>query len=236
MLGCMWQQMRKMLSRLFPCRAGCGRDVPALMLGLAVLLTIAPAQAAGESARPPSPAAHPIIGNAGNDRTGQPEGARQRADLLDGLFARLYLAEDEKTAALVADSIRKLLAEPESASAKVLMMQAERALKAGQTGIARHLLDLVTARWPNFAEGWYRRGLARFLEDDLEGALADLNRALASEPRHFEALMTKAAILQELKRPKEAKAAYERVLAIYPLLPAARDALKALRARLDQQI
>ncbi len=231
------RQRRERTRRRFQGRAA-GRRLHALAaaLTLAALPMIGPAQAKKAPALPEAPAGDAIIGKTGNGKVARPEGPRQRADLLDGLFAQLYLAEDEKTAAVVAQSIRELLARPESASAQVLMMQAERALKADQTGIARDLLDLVTRRWPDYAEGWYRRGLARFMDDDLEGALADLNRALALEPRHFEALMTKAAILQELKRLKEARDAYERVLAIYPLLPAARDALKELKLKLDQQI
>lgn len=215
------------------------RAIPGGLAGL-LLLTAAAAMPA-LAARSPSLPQPPAVAGSGqpdqfSGKAGGLSGEAQRRDLLDGLFARLYLAEDEKTAVAIAGSIRELLARPESASAQVLMMQAERALKADQPLIARHLLDLLTRRWPAFADGWFRRGVARFMMDDLNGALADLDRALALEPRHFEALMTKAAILEELKRLGEAREAYERVLAIYPRLPAARDALKALKLKLDQRI
>jgi tetratricopeptide (TPR) repeat protein len=70
---------------------------------------------------------------------------------------------------------------------------------------------------------------------DAEGALKDLDRVLELEPRHFEALFTKGAILEELKRPREAMAAYEAALAVWPGMGPAKRALHRLRLELDQE-
>ncbi len=161
---------------------------------------------------------------------------RSRADLLDGLFARLHQTDDPATATVIAQSIRDILSRPDSPSAAVLLTQADRAMKAGRADVARDLLDLLTERYPNFAEGWYRRALVRYLMEDRQGALADLDRTLSLEPRHFEAWMTKGTILQELKRPRDALTAFEAAHTIYPALKSASDAVRELHLKLDQQI
>ena len=174
--------------------------------------------------------------DAGKETRKTEDPGQSRADLLDSLFARLHQADDSATAAVIALSIRDILSRPDSPSAAVLLSQADRALKAGRIDVALDLLDLLTERYPEFAEGWYRRALARYLMEDRKGALADLDRTLALEPRHYEAWMTKGTILQELKRPREALTAFEAARTIYPALKAAQDAVRELRFKLDQQI
>jgi tetratricopeptide (TPR) repeat protein len=166
------------------------------------------------------------------DQAGEPS----RADLLDGLLARLYLAGDDPSARVIAGTIREIWANPKSASAGLLASQARKALKGGDAETALNILNLLVRRWPEFADGWRERAVTRFMAGDAKGALRDLDRALALEPRHFEALLTKAAILQELKRSREAMDAYEQVLGIYPGLEPARRALKALKLKMDQDV
>ncbi len=197
--------------------------VAAALLGVA----LCPAGAAG---RPPAP-----------DEGAAPEAPQEeelsRADLLDGLLARLHLAgEDAPEAQAVAKAVLRLWSRSGSASADFLIVQAARALKAGDAQTALRILDLVVWRWPAFAEGWRRRALARHAAGDPEGALEDLNETLAREPRHFRALFMKGVVLEELKRPAEAAAAYEEALSVYPGFAEARRALKDLRLRTDQPV
>ncbi len=158
-----------------------------------------------------------------------------RADLLDGLLARLHLAGDAPEAKAIARSIRELWAESGSPTADLLVLQAGKALKGDDAETALRILDLVVRRWPDYVEAWNRRAGTRYMMGDAKGALEDIERVLELEPRHFEALFMKGAILEELKRPREAMAAYEEVLAIWPGMEPAREALRKLRLELDQE-
>jgi len=59
-------------------------------------------------------------------------------------------------------------------------------------------------------------------------ALADLERALALEPRHFGALRGVGAVMQQLDRPELAWRAYQEVLALYPENAQVREAMEPL--------
>ena len=48
-------------------------------------------------------------------------------------------------------------------------------------------MDRVTALEPNWSEGWNRRATVFWLLPTRTIAIADLQRALVLEPRHFEA-------------------------------------------------
>ena len=158
-----------------------------------------------------------------------------RADLLDGLLARLYMAGEAPEAKAIARSIRELWAESGSPTADLLVLQAGKALKGNDAETALRILDLVVRRWPDYVEAWNRRAGTRYMMGDAGGALKDLDRVLELEPRHFEALFMKGAILEELKRPKEAMAAYEEALSVWPGMKPAKEALHRLRLELDQE-
>jgi len=159
-----------------------------------------------------------------------------RADLLDGLYARLYLAGDDPQAGVIARTIRELWVRAGTDTAVLLITQAKKAMKAGQGKLALRILDLVVRRWPDYAEGWNRRAVTRYMLGDARGALKDLDKVLALEPRHFEALFTRAAILQELKRRLAAMEACRAALLIYPGMKPAREVLRALELNLDRDI
>ncbi len=206
-----------------------------LLAGLSGFASASPAAVPGRDKgvavkKLPAPPATPERGG----KEGVAEKEPSKADLLDGLLARLRLAGDDPSAKVIAATIRQMWASPDSPSAGLLAAQARKALKAGDARTAVDILDLVVRRWPRFADAWRERAVARYMAGDAKGALRDLGRALEIEPRHFEALATKAAILQELKRPGAAMDAYEQVLAIYPGMTPARRALKALKLKNDQ--
>ena len=201
------------------------RRLTAALLALAAVTH--PAAGAGAPASPP-PA--PAAAEAAGAR------ALSRADLLDALFARLHRAKDAPEAKVIAASIRAIWARPASPGAELLITQADKALKAGHGETALRILSLVTRNWPGLAEGWRNRAVARYMMNDPQGALADLERALEIEPRHFEALFLKGAILQDMGRLRQALAAYEEVLLVYPGMKPAQQAARALRHKVDQPI
>jgi tetratricopeptide (TPR) repeat protein len=56
-------------------------------------------------------------------------------------------------------------------------------------------------------------------------SIADIERTLALEPRHYGALAGLAAILERLNRQEEALETWYRVLSVYPAMTSGQDAV-----------
>jgi tetratricopeptide (TPR) repeat protein len=80
------------------------------------------------------------------------------------------------------------------------------------------LLDKLVEDYPTYAEGWNQRATMRYLVNDLEGSLADIDKVLEFEPRHFGALSGRVLIY--LAQGKRALALKEMAtaLTIHPFL------------------
>lgn len=83
---------------------------------------------------------------------------------------------------------------------------------------AETAFDIAVRDAPDYAEGWNQRAFARFLRDNVDGALSDLERAVDLEPKHFGAWSGMFHILLQMGRTEVAYAALERAVAIHPWL------------------
>jgi tetratricopeptide (TPR) repeat protein len=86
---------------------------------------------------------------------------------------------------------------------------------------------------PDFAEGWNKRATVLWLVGDYDGSLADVDKTLALEPRHFGALAGLGHIYAALEREEEALAAYEKALAVNPHMPGIIASIEQLKQRLE---
>ncbi|SEC23664.1 Tetratricopeptide repeat-containing protein [Rhizobiales bacterium GAS191] len=150
---------------------------------------------------------------------------------LDGLFEKLKQAPDASSAAITSHAIAQRWAKSGSDTADLLMQRADAALAAGEQPLAIEILDRVLVIEPDWAEAWNRRATVFFLQEDLSRSAADIQEVLAREPRHFGALMGLGGILERIGDDRKALIAYQRVLAIYPLLPAAQKAVERLTVK-----
>jgi Flp pilus assembly protein TadD len=142
--------------------------------------------------------------------------AARKEPTLDELFADLAAAKEDRAASAIADRIQRRLASSGSATIDVLMGQAHAAIGADKLPVALDLLDAVTRLKPDFAEGWSRRAAVHYQRDDFGKALADLEHALALEPRDWRTLVGLATVLKTLDRQEAALKAYEAALAVHP--------------------
>lgn len=158
-----------------------------------------------------------------------------QAERLDGLFAELRRARNEAAAQRVANRIWREWFRSGSASIDFLMQRADAAMKARSHDVALDLLDQVVTLAPNYAEGWNRRATVHFMMEDYAKSMADIERTLRLEPRHFGALGGMARILKDTGRKELALEAFTRVLDVYPMLRSAQTEVGDLAEELAGQ-
>lgn len=115
----------------------------------------------------------------------------------------------------------------------LLLKRGRDALERGEFGAAIEHLTALIDHAPDIAEGYHARARAYFRAEQIGPAMADLETALALDPRHFEALHGLAVILESLDRPQQAFAAYRLVLSIHPHYDPAAEAVTRLKRRVE---
>ena len=89
---------------------------------------------------------------------------------------------------------------------------------------------------PEFAEGWNKRATVHYYLQNYEASLADIERTLALEPRHFGAISGLGLVYIAQEKYMEALQAYEDVLKVHPTLEGAKINSIRLREILEKQI
>jgi len=163
-----------------------------------------------------------------------PSGGAHAADQsrLDELFGALREAEPAD-ATRIAREIELEFSKSGSATMDLLFKRGRDALEAGRLADAIDHLTALTDHAPDFAEGYFYRAMAFLQADRFGPALGDLERTLALNPRHFEAIGTLGYLLQEMDRPDMAHDAYLQVLDIHPHHKAVTEALERLKPELN---
>lgn len=156
-----------------------------------------------------------------------------RAQRLDTLFARLKRESDPDVARKTADEIWAIWRDSGSPTVDLLMEWTDKAVAAKQYGKALDLLDEITVLDPGFAEGWNRRATVHYMMNDYAKSMADIDRTLSLEPRHFGALSGMAGILAASGKDELALDALQRVLDVYPANRAAQEQLGKLADKLS---
>jgi len=151
-----------------------------------------------------------------------------RDAMLAELYAHLAKSESAEQADPVAKTIEGLWLRSGSDTVGLLVRRAMKALKDQKPELALQFLDAVVELAPDYAEGWTRRALVHYLQNDVGLAVGDLRRALALEPNHYKALEGLARILNESGQKKNALRAYQQLLRIHPYFPGAKEAADEL--------
>lgn len=146
-------------------------------------------------------------------------------DNLDDLYAKLRKASNTRYAGTIAQTIWARWSRSGSATIDLMMTWANKAYEDKQYNVALDYLDQVVMRRPDFAEGWNRRATVNYAMDNFAKSMSDIERTLEIEPRHFGALSGMATILERTGNKKAALRAWEQVLAIYPAMESAQDAV-----------
>jgi tetratricopeptide (TPR) repeat protein len=162
----------------------------------------------------------------------QPATAAQNDPRLGALFRRLAETHDPMEAAAVEQGIWAIWLESGDPKIDRLMAGGMAALDAGDADTAEEIFDKIVEAAPDFAEGWNKRATLRYMTGDYRGSLADIDRTLTLEPRHFGALSGMGLVYLALDDEPRALDAFRRALAVDPHLPGAADRIRAIEDKL----
>jgi tetratricopeptide (TPR) repeat protein len=157
---------------------------------------------------------------------------KTKAQRLDELFAALKRERNEKAAERTAARIRQEWGRSGSAVVDLMVQWSKEAADKKKFDVALDFLDQVVTLEPAYSEGWNRRATVHFMMHNYSKSMADIEKTLALEPRHFDALSGMARILRETGRKPLAMRAYERVLDIYPMQRNAQNEVGSLSEEL----
>jgi tetratricopeptide (TPR) repeat protein len=160
------------------------------------------------------------------------EAEMSREARLDLLFDQLAEAE-EGPHERIEREIRRILSSSGSDTMDLLLMRARDAMEEEELVRAIHHLSAAVQHDPDFAEAWNMRATAFYLRGDLGQALADIERVLALEPRHFGALSGLGVILEQLGREHDALQAYREAARINPNFAQVEEAIARLAPKVD---
>lgn len=155
-----------------------------------------------------------------------------KPEKLETLFSDLKRARDEQVAKRIADKIWAAWFESGSATVDFLIAHANTAIGKRDFDLALDLLDQAIMLAPDNPESWNRRATVHFMLDNHAKSMTDIERTLRLEPRHFGALAGMAAILRQRGNDELASRAYERALAVYPMMRSAQTAVGELTDKL----
>jgi len=148
--------------------------------------------------------------------------AGQRDPRLPALFDQLAVGGERREGETLQETIWRAWMSSEDATISQLMTRGVAAMSQGLYQAARATFDELIALAPDFAEGWNKRATICFLIGDFTASVADIQRTLDLEPRHWGALAGLGQIYLILDEPEAALRPLRQALAINPYLDGVR--------------
>lgn len=156
-----------------------------------------------------------------------PASGQQNTKRLDALFSEL--AEEGRTDWMrIEREILRIWENSGSDAMNLLLRRGKDALEAGDFDAALEHLTALTDHAPEFAEGWNARATTFYLMEEYSLSIADVERVLALNPRHFGALAGLGIMLERLGETTYAIRALRAVRDLNPNRPDINEALERL--------
>ena len=152
---------------------------------------------------------------------------KKRAEDLDKVFAQLQQENAFNPGSMIA-KIWTLWEANESPTAEVLLTQSTKAMQDGAFDTSETMLNELIGTYPDYTEALNKRAMLLYNLKRYDEAMADIDKVLDIEPRHFGALSGKAAIYQAQGKTTLAAEALRDAIAVNPHLQTAKEVLKQL--------
>lgn len=134
----------------------------------------------------------------------------------DALLERLREAETPEQADRITGQIMTLWSRSGSATMDLLLKRGRNAAERQDWEAAIDHFSALVDHAPDFAEGYMGRSLAYYNTERWGPAIADLERVLTLNPRHFGAIRGLATVMEQLDMDESAYEAYGQALEFNP--------------------
>ncbi len=151
---------------------------------------------------------------------------------LNALFDKLKTSSDEEARA-IERQIWQIWVEHKNPEIARLMQHGMAALNEDDAQEALDTFGQVVRADKNFAEGWNKRATVEFVMGDFDASIADIERTLALEPRHFGALSGLGQIYLAMNKKALALKALRAALAVDPHLEGVRERAEELKKEVE---
>jgi tetratricopeptide (TPR) repeat protein len=179
----------------------------------------------------------PVASHAeGEDRISKPDASTSalQEELLDALFGKLQVKPEDSISSAAALQIESQIwtiwMQGHSPEETTQLALASQAMEMRNFDQCEKQLNSLLANGSNHAEVWNKRATLYFIVGKDAESLADIQKTLDIEPRHFGALSGRAMIYMRQRKYPEALAAYREALAINPHMTGARAAVQQLES------
>ena len=159
--------------------------------------------------------------------------SEEREERLNQLFAVLKDAKNEQLSKKAVQEIEAIWSKSGSDTIDLLVEWAGEAANNKEYGKALDFLDNVVRLKPDFAEGWNKRATVHFLNKDYGPSIADVERTLELEPRHFGALAGLGIMLLDYNEDARALEFMRRALELNPSLEHIKKRIETLRKKVE---
>jgi tetratricopeptide (TPR) repeat protein len=137
---------------------------------------------------------------------------------LDSLFAQLRVAPDATTAHQIDQRIWSYWTTPTDPALALRMSEVLTARASGDAMQTIQLLNRLVEDYPDYAEGWNQRATMYYIIGNFDASIADCEKVLELEPRHFGALAGRALMYLQLGKRTLALKDMTTALEIHPFL------------------
>jgi len=141
-----------------------------------------------------------------------------REALANRLYERLAAATTEDEGRRAEDAVWEMWIDHPDAEIRDAIALGMRQRESYDWDAALQTFSGVIERDPDYAEGWNQRAFIHFLKGNYEASLADLEKTLELEPRHFGALAGVALIYMSTNRFDKGQDVLRQAVALHPFL------------------
>ena len=151
--------------------------------------------------------------------------ADQSDERLDDLFSTLLISTDLTTIRSTENQIWEIWFNHANEDVEQLIQMGVTRMNYNRYAEAMLIFTQLIENFPDYAEGWNRRATLHYILGNLDESIADIEKVLELEPRHFGALSGLGLVYLQQKQLSKAKQAFENLVDLHPNSPNAQENL-----------